>query len=142
MTVSVSDLLLALVLCETWLELNGSLDDLSNRNNSCSIRLRSSSSNFPPEFLAKLSFLGSTSALVTTLVLSTTADRAEQAAEDVARSSWFGSSTMVAESQIIDQIYCIITYLVTSVFHISFHPTAKKTNKPESRYSSIKITNV
>ena len=142
MTVSVSDLLLALVLCETWLELNGSLDDLSNRNNSCSIRLRSSSSNFPPEFLAKLSFLGSTSALVTTLVLSTTADRVEQAAEDVARSSWFGSSTMVAESQIIDQIYCIITYLVTSVFHISFHPTAKKTNKPESRYSSIKITNV
>ena len=99
MTVSVSDLLLALVFCETWLELNGSLDDLSNRNNSCSIRLRSSSSNFPPEFLAKLSFLGSTSALVTTLVLSTTADKAEQAAEDVARSSWFGSSTMVAESQ-------------------------------------------
>ena len=142
MTVSVSDLLLALVFCETWLELNGSLDDLSNRNNSCSIRLRSSSSNFPPEFLAKLSFLGSTSALVTTLVLSTTADKAEQAAEDVARSSWFGSSTMVAESQIIDQRYCIITYLVNSVFHISFHPTAKKTNKPESRYSSIKITNL
>ena len=101
MTVSVSDLLLALVFCETWVELNGSLD-LSNRNNSCSIRLRSSSSNFPPEFLAKLSFLGSTSALVTTLVLSTTADKAEQAAEDVARSSWFGSSTMVAESQKID----------------------------------------
>ena len=116
MTVSVSDLLLALVFCETWLELNGSLDDLSNRNNSCSIRLRSSSSNFPPEFLAKLSFLGSTSALVTTLVLSTTADKAEQAAEDVARSSWFGSSTMVAESQKIDQRYCI------SVFHNSFYP--------------------
>ena len=95
MTVSVSDLLLALVLCETRLELNGSiLDDLSNRNNSCSIRLRSSSSNFSPEFLAKLSFLGSTSALVTTLFF----DKAEQAAEDVARSSWFGSSTMVAES--------------------------------------------
>ena len=126
MTVSVSDLLLALVLCETWLELNGSLDDLSNRNNSCSIRLRSSSSNFPPEFLAKLSFLGSTSALVTTLVLSTTADKAEQAAEDVARSSWFGSSTMVAESQIIDQRYCITGLLVTSVFHISFYPTTKK----------------
>ena len=116
MTVSVSDLLLALVFCETWLELNGSLD-LSNRNNSCSIRLRSSSSNFPPEFLAKLSFLGSTSALVTTLVLSTTADKAEQAAEDVARSSWFGSSTMVAESQIIDQRYCIIiSYFSFSYF--------------------------
>ena len=120
MTVSVSDLLLALVFCETWLELNGSLDDLSNRNNSCSIRLRSSSSNFPPEFLAKLSFLGSTSALVTTLVLSTTADKAEQAAEDVARSSWFGSSTMVAESQKIDQRYCIIIiYFSFSYFILS-----------------------